>query len=554
MQSPIRIMETSAAVAAAAAAASASTDGTSDTAVAAAVGTTAGASSPVAATAASAGGPAPAPMARRFVLKLVPGYHFLPTDAELVVHFLRPRLAGLPLPLPIFIDERVLDYHPEKLIEKYREYGEDRWFFFTRKERKHANGSRPNRATADNGHWNATGSIRPIVCPGDGALVGCVGTLVFYEASRRKKKKVEEVVPEQGGAAAAPAPEELKTDWTMYEYESLMSEEEFQARLKNNAKVDALVLCTIQKKKHCETSKKKTNKRKKVSQEPVLAGGNGEEGSHAGGKKTRNRTTKRAKQKGGKAGEAVKRSPVATASQGPPVEEAPLLGADVFNVDLYVNISSNFAMNTSQVPPLPLPPPQEMMVPIRGDSNNVYPNTTAHQYFNHPMPMESFQVPTWPQDPLTYSKMAVEPLGGGNCYRAPNMSTSQYTAPDMGLQGRSNTEGVDAHYMARTQGYEQPSSYLFQQHMQQNTMAAPQVYSRNFGPGNSNHGYINDNNLLGTGMDCPHLSSFQFSSQKSFGVGQFSSQTSFGVGGSSSSTQRVFKRSGGYNAFGLAPK
>ncbi|KAL6593777.1 hypothetical protein ACP70R_048678 [Stipagrostis hirtigluma subsp. patula] len=546
MQSPIRIMETSAAVAAAAAAASASTDGTSDTAAAAAVGTTAGASSPVAATAASAGGPVPAPMARRFVLKLVPGYHFLPTDAELVVHFLRPRLAGLPLPLPIFIDERVLDYHPEKLIEKYREYGEDRWFFFTRKERKHANGSRPNRATTDNGHWNATGSIRPITRPGDGALVGCVGTLVFYEASRRKKKKVEDVVPEEGGAAAAPAPDELKTDWTMYEYESLMSEEEFQARLKNNAKVDALVLCTIQKKKHCETSKKKTNKRKKVSQEPVLAGGNGEEGSHAGGKKSRNRTTKRAKQKGGKAGEAVKRTPMATASQGPVVEEAPLLGADVFNVDLYVNISSNCAMNTSQVPPLPLPPPQEMMMPIRGDNSIVYPNTTVHQYFNHPMPMESFQVPTRPQDYLPYSKMSLQPLGEDNCHNvntAPNTSsTNQYFTPDMRPQGRSNIDGVDAHYMERTQGYEQPSSYLFQQHMQHNTMAAPQVYSRNFGPGNSNYGYINDNHLLGTGMDYPHLSSFQFSSQ-----------TSFGTGGNSSK-QRVFTRSGGYNAFGLAPK
>lgn len=53
----------------------------------------------------------------KLVLNLPPGYHFLPTDDELVVHYLRPRLAGNHrLPLPIFVNERILNYHPDVLI------------------------------------------------------------------------------------------------------------------------------------------------------------------------------------------------------------------------------------------------------------------------------------------------------------------------------------------------------------------------------------------------------------------------------------------------------
>ncbi|XP_066350563.1 NAC domain-containing protein 2-like [Miscanthus floridulus] len=207
-------------------------------------------------------------------LNLPPGYHFLPTDDELVVHYLRPRLANANhhLPLPIFVHERILNYHPDKLIEKYRNYGEGRWFFFTDRERKHLGGNRPNRTTPDNGHWNATGSIRPIRSAG-GVLVGCRRTLVFYEASRSRKKKSQAGLPPteeeegegDGGQQAAKAKDGVKTEWTMYEYESLTSEAEFEAIRSGNAnKMDELVLCTIQKKKHSQEGgeRKKSTKRK----------------------------------------------------------------------------------------------------------------------------------------------------------------------------------------------------------------------------------------------------------------------------------------------------
>jgi hypothetical protein len=39
--------------------------------------------------------------------------------------------------------------------EKYRGHDENQWFFFTRRQRKHEGGKRPNRATPGGSHWNA---------------------------------------------------------------------------------------------------------------------------------------------------------------------------------------------------------------------------------------------------------------------------------------------------------------------------------------------------------------------------------------------------------------
>ncbi|RCV44659.1 hypothetical protein SETIT_9G392600v2 [Setaria italica] len=351
-----------------------------------------------ASTAAACSGPG------RFVVNLPPGYHFLPTDAELVLHYLRPRLTNHQLPLPTFFDERILHYHPDRLIEKYREYGEDRWFFFTKRERKHEGGSRPNRATPDNGHWNATGSPRRI--RSGRALVGRVRTLVFYEAPRRKKTTHEEAGPPPVGKDKAD--KGVKTEWTMYEYESLASEEEFVATCADgNAKMDVIVLCTIQKKKqktkHGEESKEKITRTKRKTREKSQ---DAEQGSCAGVKKARKKRMR--------AEEAQKEDITLSETEAPGQELAveAYTGVASFTVDPNADTSHCFFSNTSS--PVSTPPQETMMAAAaRGDNNHisVHPSNAA-------MGSSQFQAPLLAQEfvPYLHPKILAPPLGGGNNY------------------------------------------------------------------------------------------------------------------------------------------
>lgn len=72
-------------------------------------------------------------------------------------------------------------------------YGEKEWYFFSPRDRKYPNGSRPNRA-AGTGYWKATGADKPIGKP---KPLGIKKALVFY---------------------AGKAPKGIKTNWIMHEY------------------------------------------------------------------------------------------------------------------------------------------------------------------------------------------------------------------------------------------------------------------------------------------------------------------------------------------------
>ncbi|GJN07770.1 hypothetical protein PR202_ga25630 [Eleusine coracana subsp. coracana] len=418
---------------------------------------------------------------QRFSLNLPPGFRFVPTDAELIVHFLRPKLAGEVLPLPIFFDERILDYHPEQLVEKYREHGQNRWFFFTRRERKHAGGKRPNRTTPGNGHWNA-----------DGEIVGCVGTLVFYEASRKKKKEdiVAAVTAAAETTAASPDEDSGKTDWTMYEYESLTSKAEFDAKTNGEGRIDELVLCSIQKKKHCEQSKEgevvkgNKKKRKKEDQESTPSAGNSE----------KKRTCVKAKDQesshvGGNGGREKKSTQVGRKNEqkGSPAEQEDyFVKRSLMAQEEETYLVKRSLMETPQHEPVQAPPGAE-----------VDPN----------MDMLHCSVTALTQPTMSYLNMMLLPDAGTQSNIHPNYVTlHNFIQPmefPMMLQGQE-------HYFA----YEQPNM----QHMQLNTMALPEVYGPGLGPEYPSYGYGNGDHLHGTNMDHHELSSFQFPPQPSDGV------------------------------------
>lgn len=153
-------------------------------------------------------------------LSLPPGFRFYPTDEELLVQYLCRKVAGHHFSLPIIAEVDLYKFDPWVLPAK-AVFGEKEWYFFSPRDRKYPNGSRPNRV-AGSGYWKATGTDKVITT--EGRKVGIKKALVFYVGK---------------------APKGSKTNWIMHEYRVLDSSR------KNNlgtTKLDDWVLCRIYKK------------------------------------------------------------------------------------------------------------------------------------------------------------------------------------------------------------------------------------------------------------------------------------------------------------------
>ncbi|XP_074559825.1 NAC domain-containing protein 68-like [Curcuma longa] len=157
-------------------------------------------------------------------LNLPPGFRFHPTDEELVVHYLCRKAAGQYLPAPIIAEVDLYKYDPWELPDKAL-FGQKEWYFFTPRDRKYPNGSRPNRA-AGKGYWKATGADKPVVPKDGNTAVGIKKALVFYSGK---------------------APQGTKTDWIMHEYRLADTK---RGRNKGSLRLDDWVLCRLYNKKN----------------------------------------------------------------------------------------------------------------------------------------------------------------------------------------------------------------------------------------------------------------------------------------------------------------
>uniref|UniRef100_A0A7N1A359 NAC domain-containing protein n=1 Tax=Kalanchoe fedtschenkoi TaxID=63787 RepID=A0A7N1A359_KALFE len=102
-------------------------------------------------------------------------------------------------------------------------FGEDELYFFSPRDRKYPNGSRPNRA-AGSGYWKATGTDKAILTASGSKTIGVKKALVFY-AGRPPKK----------------------TDWMMDEYrlpETMIR----PSRSERTMRLDDWVLCRVRQK------------------------------------------------------------------------------------------------------------------------------------------------------------------------------------------------------------------------------------------------------------------------------------------------------------------
>ncbi|KAL3503256.1 hypothetical protein ACH5RR_037705 [Cinchona calisaya] len=164
--------------------------------------------------------------------QLPPGFRFHPTDEELVVHYLKKKIASAPLPASIIADVDLYKFDPWELPAKAI-FGEQEWYFFSPRDRKYPNGARPNRA-ATSGYWKATGTDKPVLTSGGTQKVGVKKALVFY-----------------GGKP----PKGIKTNWIMHEYRLAENKTSNNkppgfdiANKKGSLRLDDWVLCRIYKK------------------------------------------------------------------------------------------------------------------------------------------------------------------------------------------------------------------------------------------------------------------------------------------------------------------
>nr|ANW12212.1 transcription factor NACa [Narcissus tazetta] len=169
-------------------------------------------------------------------LRLPPGFRFHPTDEELVVYYLCKKAGKQNLPVPIIADVDLYKYDPWNLPEKAL-FGQREWYFFTPRDRKYPNGSRPNRA-AGSGYWKATGADKPVVPKGAIRPLGIKKALVFYHGK---------------------APRGTKTDWIMHEYR-LADTSRAPTNNKGSLRLDDWVLCRLYNKKNAWEKKLKEEK------------------------------------------------------------------------------------------------------------------------------------------------------------------------------------------------------------------------------------------------------------------------------------------------------
>ncbi|KAM6597972.1 hypothetical protein CsatA_008496 [Cannabis sativa] len=155
---------------------------------------------------------------------LPPGFRFHPSDQELIVHYLKNKVASKPLPASFIADIDLYKYNPWELPKKAA-FGEEEWYFFSPRDRKYPKGERPNRA-AGLGYWKATGIDKPIFSSyGLSKKIGVKKALVFY---------------------AGRPPKGEKTDWSMNEYRLLDSPPiNKSSRFKGSMRLDDWVLCRV---------------------------------------------------------------------------------------------------------------------------------------------------------------------------------------------------------------------------------------------------------------------------------------------------------------------
>ncbi|XP_073015849.1 uncharacterized protein [Primulina eburnea] len=164
------------------------------------------------------------PEGKYIPVMLSTSYGFNPEDDELIVDYLNKKINKEDAPYDLIPKVNVYNHTPEELAELHQSLRKDEWCFYSSRDRKYFNGSRPNRA-AGNGFWKATGADKKIYR--DGNYVGSKKCLVFYQGNPKQNNK---------------------TTWIMHEYVTDQPQRRPLPNGTDDMRLDDCVLCRICKK------------------------------------------------------------------------------------------------------------------------------------------------------------------------------------------------------------------------------------------------------------------------------------------------------------------
>ncbi|KAL0714585.1 hypothetical protein Bca4012_021564 [Brassica carinata] len=149
-----------------------------------------------------------------------PGYKFVPSEEDLIVHYLKPFLRSNKNPPPNVPIHRVNIYesNPERLSKEYEQGNDKEWFFITERTKMHEGGKKKHSRCDNGGFWKARSVLEEFKTLKGVAFSRMV--LNHYTGNN------------QNG---------VKSEWVMYEY---LTESSPQDKSNGDNKMD-YVLCKI---------------------------------------------------------------------------------------------------------------------------------------------------------------------------------------------------------------------------------------------------------------------------------------------------------------------
>ncbi|KAK4392701.1 NAC domain-containing protein 96 [Sesamum angolense] len=160
----------------------------------------------------------------RSAMNLPIGYRFLPTDEELIVHYLKRKVYSQPLSYNNIPTVNLYQYTPENLCDVLGGDDEEKeWYLFSPRKRISSGGTRVDRTTPYR-YWKASTVDKPI--KHNGEVVGYRNTLVYCKCK-------------------SPAGTVKKTNWIMHEYRLKDLPKLVDAAENINRLLDEIVLCRI---------------------------------------------------------------------------------------------------------------------------------------------------------------------------------------------------------------------------------------------------------------------------------------------------------------------